>query len=81
MKLEKREITLNEYDSIRDAFYMEKLLLNEYACLLNKAIRKETRGELLRLMKEVGEDMFFLCDLMKESVADGLEASAGGEGE
>jgi len=30
MKLEKREITLNEIDSVKDAFVMQKILLNEY---------------------------------------------------
>ena len=68
MKLEKREITLNEYDSLKDSFFMQKTLLNEYAHALPKANRKETRGELLRLMKECAEDMFFLIDLMQASV-------------
>ena len=36
MKLEKREITLNERDSIKDAYYMQKVLLNEYICSLEK---------------------------------------------
>ena len=64
MKLEKREITLNESDSLKDALYMQKILLNEYVFYLPKATRKETRGELLRLIKEVAEDMFFAADLV-----------------
>ena len=64
MKLEKREITLNEYDSLKDVFYTEKILLNEYAIAISKAQRQETKKELLRLMKEVGEDMCFVRDLM-----------------
>lgn len=67
MKLEKREITLNEFDSIKDAFYIEKNLLNEYVYTLSFAQRKETREQLLKLLKEVGEDMLFLQDLMRGS--------------
>ncbi len=67
MKLEKREITLNEYDSLKDGLYVEKNLLFEYAFCLEKAQRKETRGELLRLMKEIGEETFLLADLMQSA--------------
>lgn len=70
MKLEKREITLNEYDSLKEMFYMEKLLMNEYSECLTKATRRETRKELLRLMCEVGEDMSFVQDLMGKSSAE-----------
>ncbi|MBO5240190.1 MAG: hypothetical protein J6B56_02070 [Clostridia bacterium] len=73
MKLEKREITLNEYDSVKDAFYAEKILLVEYVHALAQAQRKETQGELLRLMKEVGEDMLFLRDLMRGSAIENGE--------
>ena len=34
MKLEKREITLNETDSLKDIYYMEKTLLREYSARL-----------------------------------------------
>ena len=45
MKLEKREITLNEFDSLKETFYMEKMLVNEYLECLTKAARKETRKD------------------------------------
>jgi len=64
VKLEKREITLNEYDSIKDGFCQEKALLGEYVSCLCLAERKETKAELLSMMKEVGEDMLFLRELM-----------------
>ena len=48
MKLEKREITLNEFDSLKDVFYLEKNLLCEYANALEKACRQETRNEILK---------------------------------
>lgn len=70
MKLEKREITLNEFDSLKETFYMEKMLLNEYLECLTKATRKETRKELLRLMQEVGEELSLAQDLMKKSATE-----------
>ncbi len=73
MKLEKREITLNEFDSLKDAFYAEKTLLTEYVHALAKAERKETQGELLRLMQEIGEDMLFVRDLMRGSAIENGE--------
>lgn len=71
MKLEKREITLNEYDSLKDAYYLEKTLLREYAEGREAAQRKETEGELSRLMREVGEDMEKTYALMKKSEGNG----------
>ena len=71
MKLEKREITLNEYDSLKDAYYLEKTLLREYAEGREVAQRTETEGELSRLMREVGEDMETLYRLMKKSEGQG----------
>ncbi len=68
MKLEKREITLNERDSIMDVYYFEKHLLNVYTETLSKATRKEVRGVLSMLMKEVGEDMGITADLLKKAV-------------
>lgn len=63
MKLEKREISLNELDSITDALCTEKLLMIEYALGLEQAKRKEIRSVLLERMKEIGEDIFLLTDL------------------
>ena len=73
MKLEKREITLNDFDSLKEMFYLEKMLLNEYLECLCKVTRKETRGELLRMMKEVGEDLNFARDLMEGSAIENGE--------
>ena len=65
MKLEKREITLNEQDSIKDAYYMQKVLLNEYICVLEKTDKKQTRNELSRLILENIETFYVLNDLLK----------------
>lgn len=67
MRLEKREITLNESDSLKEAFYIAKLLLGEYIETLSKTERKDVREELLRLMGETGEDMCLLLDLWREA--------------
>ncbi len=67
MKLEKREITLNEADSIKDVFFMEKALLQAYSLQLSKAERKQTRSEMVKLLSETGENVYFVADLMKRS--------------
>ena len=53
MKLEKREITLNELDSCKDVYYFEKGLLREYELAAKNAVRKETQNEISRLLEEV----------------------------
>ncbi len=73
MKLEKREITLNEYDSLKDVFCLEKALMLGYIECLSKSVRKEVRGELLRHMTETGEDMCFALDLMSGSAIENGE--------
>ncbi|MBQ8323436.1 MAG: hypothetical protein IJX91_05665 [Clostridia bacterium] len=73
MKLEKREITLNEFDSLKDAFYTEKTLMTEYVHAISKTVRKETRNELVDLIKEVAEDMLFVRDLMRGSAIENEE--------
>ena len=53
MKLEKREITLNELDSLKDVYYFEKTLLREYETAAKKAERKEAQNEIARFLEEV----------------------------
>ena len=43
MKNSKREITLNEYDSLEDMLFMEKSLMREYCTAIFSAGGKETR--------------------------------------
>ena len=66
MKLEKREITLNEQDSLMDVAFLEKALLFEYVEALSKVDRKETRERLIGFMKENCEDLFLVNDLLKK---------------
>ena len=70
MKLEKREITLNEYDSLQDAYYMQKTVLQEYLNELDKTNTKQLRNEWIRLITENIEDAYFLLDLMNGSAIE-----------
>lgn len=72
MKLEKREITLNECDSLRDIRMLEKALLNEYLTALSVMERKETRECVLALIKENAEEFFLAQDLLKKSLSQGI---------
>ena len=67
MKLEKREITLNEADSIKDMYFYEKNLQFCYEKALEKAERKEVQGELIRLLHEVEKDAALLQTLCERT--------------
>ena len=64
MKIEKREITLNERDTLKDMLFFEKGLLREYASAVEKAERKETRSLLEERMRETAKEIFVLRDLV-----------------
>ena len=64
MKLEKREITLNEFDSLRDAFYIEQTLMREIEKALFCVWRKEAREQLIALLQETAKNALYLQDLM-----------------
>ena len=66
MRLEKREITLNEHDSLLDIAFMEKALLGAYVEGLAKVRRKEARERLLGSMRCVAEDLFLVKDLLEK---------------
>ena len=66
MKLEKREIMLNEQDSLSDVLFMEKSLLYEYVEGLAKVYRRESREALLGFFKAVAEDLFLINDLLEK---------------
>ncbi len=56
MKLKKREITLNEADSVLDMVCIERLLKIEYAAGGENGYRKEVEGELEALKKESADE-------------------------
>ncbi len=57
MKLEKREITLNEKDSLQDMFFMEQILLNSYEEGLKQAKRKELHLEMRSRIEDIKREM------------------------
>ena len=64
MKLEKREITLNEKDSLKDMYFLEKNLQTQYEQGVKFAERKETEGELSALMREAERDAALCAELI-----------------
>lgn len=69
MKLEKREITLNEADSLKDVFYLERTLFREYSEGEGYTERKELANERTALIKEAKEDMEKVFALWEKSKA------------
>lgn len=65
MKLEKREITLNEYDSLHDIFQTEKNLLRAYIELLEYIESKEIKQAFIKSVSLVAEDMLSVLSLMQ----------------
>ena len=67
MKLEKREITLNEIDSVQDIVQAEKWLLFQYVQSFEKATQKYLRNALKELMEDACKDLCSVCDLLHAS--------------
>ncbi len=72
MKLKKREITLNEADSLKDVFFLEKALEKGYLEGESVPLRKETLNETAALAKEAAEEKQFIFSLWKKSKAEQL---------
>ena len=62
MKLEKREITLNEYDSIQDVLLLEKNIICAYVNALECVQRKEIRSCLCTHLQAVAKEIFLVKD-------------------
>ncbi len=67
MKLNKREITLNEADSLQDVFRTEKILLAEYDRAETLTLRKEVVNEIAALKKEGAADVELAKKLWEKS--------------
>lgn len=65
MKLEKREITLNEKDSLTDMLCTQKNIVQAYLLALENTQRKADRETLMHLLQEACEDVCFVGDLQK----------------
>ncbi len=68
MKLKKREITLNEADSLKDLYYTERTLAQEYEKGESLPLTKRTGNGVDKLLKEAREDCEKLLSLWKKSV-------------
>ncbi len=66
MKLEKREITLNEKDSLRDVLYLETLLALAYADK-SGAYRQETKNRFADLETEITKEKELVEKLYKKA--------------
>ena len=66
MRLEKREITLNEADSLLDMYYIEKTLRYAYAEGVDCIERKEVANEVACLIKQTEEDIVRVYALWKK---------------
>ena len=67
MKLEKREITLNERDSLLDMYFWEKSIQTEYEKGAKRSERKETELTLSQLSQEAEADRECLYALLLKS--------------
>ncbi len=69
MKLKKREITLNEADSMQDVFFMEEYLFNAYVVGGNDSFRKETVNALTALSQMAQKERERSYSLWKKAKA------------
>ena len=65
MKLEKREITLNEYDSVSDMLFTCERLLDLYKEATLTAQKRELRERLKIGMSETAELIYRLNDMVE----------------
>ena len=68
MKLEKREVTLNETDTLKDALIFEKTMLTEYAQAAPWIEGTERRAIYGDFVLQSLRDVFYLSDLLKEKL-------------
>lgn len=66
MKNAKRDVTLDEKDSIADMIQTERNLFYSFARALFFAEKKETRETLQRGMERAAQNVFLLQDELKE---------------
>ncbi len=66
MKFEKREITLNERDSILDVLVIHERLSEVYLQGARVADRKEVRELIKKRLHEVIEEIYLLNDLLND---------------
>ncbi len=67
MKLKKREITLNEEDSLQDLLYFEEGLKNAYAENERFSVRKEVFHKMEDLLGQTEKEVALLQGLLRKS--------------
>ena len=67
MKLEKREITLNERDSLKDVYYLEESLGYAYGKGGKGKYRKEVLSAFALLQAQTEEEKKLLLSLLEKS--------------
>ncbi len=72
MKLKKREITLNERDSVQDMLRLEERLCFEYEKGAALPLKKETENEVAALSALAREEVESLERCWKKSMAESL---------
>ena len=71
MRIEKREMTLNERDTLADMQNMERALIRAYADAALYAERKESRLLIVAHLGDTANETFMLCDLLSGISKDG----------
>ena len=67
--LDKREIMLNEADSLKDVYYLEKTLLDAYK-EKDAIVRKEVANEVENLIMQTKEEATRVYGLWQKSMAE-----------
>lgn len=66
MKLEKREIALNEKDTLQEACWLERSLLHAYIDRMSGSDSKQMRALFTENVKALTQDLYTLLDLAAE---------------
>ena len=67
MKIEKREMTLNEKDTLKDVLAFERTLLAEYVSLSPLIEGEERRENYCEMVQQILHTIFSISDLLRES--------------
>ena len=66
MKIEKREMTLNEKDTLKDVLAFERTLLAEYVAISPLVEGAERRENYCAMIDETLHNIFTISDLLRE---------------
>ena len=66
MKIEKREVTLDEKDTLKDLLFCERSLAKEYVAVAPALETASHREKCISFLKSTLENVFFAADLLRE---------------